>query len=156
MKTLWILTGNRGFAKIFEVQGHGRIVKEVFHLDNPNGLKKSGEILADKPGRGFDRVGGGRHAYSSETEVQDHEQQLFAHQLSKILQEGHDRQAFDELALVAPTHFIGALNTALHENVRKKIIKEVGKDLPLHFTEQERINHLCDYLDLWNRVAKNG
>jgi protein required for attachment to host cells len=151
MKTLWILNGNRGFAKIFEVQGHGRIVKEIFHLDNPNGLKKSGEILADRPGRAFDRMGGARHALSTETSVEDHEQQLFAHQLSKILQEGHDRQAFDELALVAPTHFIGAMNTALHETVRKKIVKEVGKDLPLYVNTQERIDQLCGYLDLWNR-----
>ena len=33
MSTLWVLTANRGFAKIFEVKGCGRQVKEIHHLD---------------------------------------------------------------------------------------------------------------------------
>ena len=154
MKTLWILTGNRGFAKIYEVHGVGRQVKEIVHLDNPNGIKKSGEILSDRPGRAFDKLGGGRHALSTETDVCEHEQQLFAHQLAKKLQEAHDKKAFDELALVVPSHFLGDLKAELHEAVKKKIIKEVPKDLPLHVTEQERIDLLCEYLDLWNHVSK--
>jgi protein required for attachment to host cells len=155
MKTLWILTGNRGFVKIYEVKGHGKQIKEIHHIDNPEGLKKNSEIFSDRPGRAFDRMGGGRHALSSETEYHEHEQQLFAHRLAALLQENHESKAYDELALVGPSHFLGDLNLAIHDGIKKIIIKEVGKDLPIHLSEQERIGHLCEYLDLWNHSSQN-
>jgi hypothetical protein len=40
MDTLWIVSANRSFAKIFEATGLGKHVKEVLHVENPDGRKK--------------------------------------------------------------------------------------------------------------------
>ena len=150
MKTLWIVVANRGFAKIYESKGHGHDIKEIYSVDNPDGRKKSGEILADKPGRAFDSLGGGRHALSTEVSVTAHEQQVFAKKLVGVLEEGNGAKAFDELAIVAPPHFLGALKLHLNQAIAKKVIKEVGKDLPEYISDHERIEQICKYLDLWN------
>lgn len=152
MSTLWVMIANKSFAKIFEVKGLGRHIKEIHHFDNPDGHKKGGEIYSDRPGRSFDRIGGGRHALADDkVDVHDHEQQLFATQLVHVLQDGKNNKAYDELAFVAPSYVLNILSKALPGPLRKCVVKEVAKDLPEYLGEQERIDQLCKYLDLWNR-----
>lgn len=156
MDTMWILTANSSFAKIFEVKGQGRKVKEILHLDFPNGRKKSGEILSDRPGRAFDRLGSTRHALGTEVDVHEHQHKIFAHQLATILHEAYDKNSYKELALVAPPQFLGELKHAVSDAVRKSITKEIGKDLPEYLSEKERIDHLCKYLNLWNQASSSA
>lgn len=150
MKTLWIVVANRGFAKIYESKGHGHEIKEIYNVDNPDGKKKSGDLMADRPGRSFDSKGVGRHALSTEVSPTAHEQQVFAKKIVNVLQEANGAKAFDELAIVAPPHFLGALKLHLPDAIVKKVTKEIGKDLPEYINEHERIEQLCKYLDLWN------
>lgn len=152
MKTLWIVVANRGFAKIYESKGCGHDIKEIYNIDNPDGRKKSGQILTDRPGRSFDSLGGGRHALSTEVGVIEHEQQVFAKKLATTLQGGLEGKQFDEFALVAPPSFLGAMKVELSDGLRKKLKKEVGKDLPENMNEHERVKQLCEYLDLWNHT----
>lgn len=156
MSTMWILAANSSFAKIFEVKGHGKQIKEIRHIDFPKGRQKSGEVNSDRPGRAFDSMGMSRHAYSPEINYHDHENKVFAHQIAELLQEAHENNIFDELALVAPPHFLGELKQAVSNNVKKCISKEINKDLPEHLTEKDRIDHLCKYLDLWNRAGSSS
>lgn len=150
MSTLWILTANSSFAKIYEVKGRGREIKELQHIDNPDGRKKSGEILNDRPGRAFDSMGGGRHALGTQVDVKEHQKQIFAQQLVKLLQEGLEKKSFEELAIVAPAHFLGEIKRIVSDTLKKRIVKEVAKDLNERISEQDRIAQLCGYLDLWN------
>lgn len=152
MGTMWVLTGNASFAKIYEIKGHGKHIKEIHHFDNPEGRMKPGEILQDKPGRTFDRFGPARHALGTEVDVKAHEQKMFASKLCAFLKEGKSNNAFDELALVVPPQFLGDLKDAVDGQVKKIISKEIDKDLPIHLSEQDRIDHLCRYLDLWNHA----
>lgn len=153
MGTMWIVAANSSYAKIFEVKGHGRQIIEVKHLDFPEGRLKSSEVGSDRPGRAFDKFGAGRHAHSPEVSYHEHEQQVFSHKIASILHEAHEQKTFDELALVAPAHFLGYLKQAISNSVKKCIFKEVHKDLPEGLDGRERIDHLCKYLDLWNRCA---
>ena len=150
MATLWILSANSGGAKIFEVKGHGKHIAEIYNIENPDGRKKSGEILSDRPGRAFDRVGGGRHAFSQQNDVHEQAIQVFAHKLEHILKQGHDTKLFDELAILAPPHFLGELKQVLSTEIRKKVVKEVPKDMSERLSEAELIEQLCKYFDLWN------
>lgn len=156
MNTMWIVTANSSFAKIFEVKGRGRQITEVQHIDFPKGRTKSGAVNSDRPGRAFDSVGTGRHAHSPAVSVHDHENKVFAGQLAALLQEAHANHAFNELALIAPPHFLGELKSAISNGVQKCIIKEIHKDLPEYLSEKERIDHLCNYLELWNRASSTG
>lgn len=153
MDTMWIVTANSSFAKIFEVKGHGKQIKEIRHLDFPQARKKGSEINSDRPGRSFDRMGKGRHALSTEVSLHEHENQVFAKQIAEILRIAHDSNSFDQLALVAPPQFLGQLKLALNNGLKKSIVKEIHKDLPEHLSERERIDHLANYLDLWNRAS---
>lgn len=155
MSTLWIVTANSSFAKIFEVQGHGRQIKEVQHIDFPKGRQKGTDINSDRPGRAFDSMGMGRHALSTEVNLHEHENKVFASEIANVLRLAHDSHAFDQLALVAPPHFLGELKLAIGNGVKKTVIKEIGKDLPEHLSEKERIDLLSNYLDLWNRAASS-
>lgn len=152
MSTLWIVTANKSYAKIFEVKGLGKHIKEIHHFDNPDGHKKSGELYSDRPGRSFDKIGGGRHSLTDDkVDFHEQEQHRFATQLAEVLQEGKDSKAFDTIALVAPTPVLNTLNKVLPSPLKKSVVKEVAKDLPEHLGSQERLDQLCKYLDLWNR-----
>jgi len=155
-EVLWIISANRSFAKIYEAKGHGREIKEIQHIENPDGRKKISEIVSDRPGRSFDSVGGGRHALGTQVDAREHELQGFLHKLAHILDEGLKSKAYSQLALVAPPHVLGALVVEISDNVRKVLIKEVGKDLPERISNEERIEMLCKYLDLWNHAKREG
>jgi protein required for attachment to host cells len=148
--TIWVLTANRSFAKVYEVKNLGRDFLEILHLDHPDGRKKGAEIFTDRPGRSFDSVGGGRHALSTAVDVHEHDQQVFTKQLATLLQEGLEKKSFTGIAIVAPSHFLGDLNLVMSPAVKKKVVKEIPRDLPEGLNEKDRIQHLCDYLDLWN------
>jgi protein required for attachment to host cells len=150
MGTMWVIMANNSFAKIFEVRGYGKHIKEIQHIDNPVGRMKPREILQDRPGRAFDRVGAARHALGTEIDVKSHEQKIFASKLAETLKEGRANHSFNELVLIAPPQFLGELKLALDDQVKKSISKEIDKDLPIHLSEKERIESLCRYLDLWN------
>lgn len=148
--TLWVLTANRSFAKVYQVKNLGRDFEEVYHVEHPDGRKKGSEIYSDRPGRAFDSVGGGRHALGETVDAHEHDQQVFTKQLAHYLQEGLENKAYDGLAIVAPAHFLGDLNLVISSAVKKKILKEIPRDLPEGLNEKERIDHICQYLDLWN------
>lgn len=147
---LWILTANKSFAKVYQVTGLGREFHEILHIEHPDGRKKGSEIFTDRPGRAFDSLGGGRHALGKTTDPHQHDQQVFTKQLANVLQEGLEKNSYDALAFVAPSHFLGDLNAAISSAVKKKVLKEIPRDLPEKMDEKQRIEQLCGYLDLWN------
>lgn len=151
--TLWVLTANKSFAKLYEVKNLGRDFHEILHIEHPDGRKKGGDIYSDRPGRAFDSMGGGRHALTNHIDVHEHDQQVFTKQLARILQEGLEKKSYDNLAIVAPSHFLGDLNIVISDAVKRKVLKEIPRDLPEGLNEKERITHLCEYLDLWNHKA---
>ena len=53
----------------------------------------------------------------------------FAHQLSKHLTARLDAHTHPSLVLVAPPHFLGALQKVLSEQVHKHVTKTLSKDL---------------------------
>ena len=155
MTTIWALISNSGFAQIYEIKAGGKDIKEVYNIENPDGRLKNGQILTDKPGRGFDSMGksigkGSAHAYETMWDPHTHEQHIFAHKLNEILKKGKEDRAYDELVLIAPPQFLGELKQVLSDNVRKAVTKEIHKDLPPPIHPKERHEQLSKYLDLWN------
>lgn len=148
MKTLWVLIANNSNAKIFSVKGLGKEITKIHDLDHPNSRKKSGEILTDRPGRAYDRVGVGRHAVGKDPMV--HEHQVFAEKLSEILRKGFDQGSYEEIALIASPQFLGAIRQSLSDPVKKLVGNEVDKDI-VATSEAECIDLMCRYLNLWNR-----
>lgn len=155
---LWVVVANSSYAEIFATEHNGRDFHKVQQIDFPEGRKKSGSMLSDRPGRGFEGAKNspgakfGRHAYSSEVDIHMHEQQVFAHKIADVLRKGRADNAFERLALIAPPQFLGELRIALTDAVRKVLFKEINKDIPSSHNERERIEEICRLLEMQKPV----
>ena len=151
MKKHWVLVANSSYAMILEVKGLGKEIHLLQKIDFPDGRKRDRDINTDKPGRAFASTGAVRHAVGSSVDPHQHEQEIFAHQLSKLLHKAKSEQQFDDLSIIAPAHFLGELKAVLTDQVKHAIAKEVSKDLPATLSNEQRDEHVAKYLDLWNR-----
>jgi protein required for attachment to host cells len=147
METTWILIADRAQARVFENNGPGtglRLVREVPH---PAGRLKNQDINADKPGRSFDSHGQGRHAMSKEHEPTEHVAQMFAKELSTLLEEARTHNRYHKLVLVAEPGFLGELRASLNTPTSALVSDSVRKDLS-HIPERELPSHLGDAVHL--------
>lgn len=147
MKKLWVLVANSSNAKIFSVNGIGKEIKKIHDVEHPDSRKKGREILTDRPGRAYDRVGEGRHAVGKNPLT--HEHQIFAHEIYELVKRGYDSGSFEEIAVIAPPNFLGELRQTMIGPVKNLITQEIDKDI-VSTEEPECINLMCRYLNLWN------
>ena len=128
-KKTWILVAHRTGAALYESRGPGAPLTPLEEMENPAGRLKSSEIESDRPGRAYDRMGGGRHAMSSEQSPAEHIEQVFASQLIDRLERGRLDHAFDRLVMVASPKLLGKLNHALPAPLRALVLGTLAKDL---------------------------
>jgi protein required for attachment to host cells len=137
-KTTWILVAHRAGAILFQSHGPGVPLARIAQIQNPRGRLKAGEVDADRPGRAFDRHGGGRHTHSREESAPDRIESAFALQLAERLEHGRVESAFDRLVLIAPPKMLGKLREALSEPLRGLLVTSLAKDLAHSDGEQVR------------------
>lgn len=125
----WILVAHRTGASVYESPAQGEPLQNIETLTHPEGRLKASEVESDRPGRSFDRVGGGRHSLSSEESVPDHIERAFALQLAERLEQGRRAHAFDRLVLIAPPRLLGMLRDALSTSLQALVVASVDKDL---------------------------
>jgi protein required for attachment to host cells len=142
-KTTWILVAHRAGAVLLQSHGPGLPLERVARVPNPRGRLKAGDVDADRPGRAFDRHGGGRHAHSTEHSVPDHIEAAFVSQLVDRLEQGRAHSAFERLVLIAPAKMLGKLHETLSEPLRGLLVASLPKDLPHSDDEQVR-QHLLE------------
>jgi protein required for attachment to host cells len=128
-KTTWILVAHRAGAVLYQSHGPGVPLACIEQIRNPRGRLKAGELDADKPGRAFDRYGGGRHAYSRQQSGPDHVDAAFAVQLAERLEHARIESSFERLILIAPAKMLGKLREALAEPLRGMVVASLAKDL---------------------------
>ena len=128
-KITWILVGDGSKATVLRSEGWGSGLTPVLHGENPAGAKPTRELGADRPGRGHNRTGTGRHGLEPRVEWQEHEKHQFARRLADILDDAVKARKFDRLVLVAPPKVLGDLRTALGEPTRRRVTAEIDKDL---------------------------
>lgn len=129
MTTTWILVAHRGGARLFEHSGPGKGLQLVEEISHPQGRLKNGDINSDKPGRAFDKFGGGRHSMSKEHEPKEQVAIQFAKQLAETLDRGRTGGHYGKLVLVAEPRFLGELRAALPPHTAALVSAAVDKDL---------------------------
>ena len=129
MDRTWILVAHRGGARLFENKGPGKGLELLQTVDHPAGKLKNKDIDTDQPGRGNDRFGPGRHAYSNEHPSTVHVAEQFAKQLSTLLEDGRSHHRYGRLVLVAEPRFLGNLRAALSTQTAALITGTLDKDL---------------------------
>jgi protein required for attachment to host cells len=138
--TTWVLVAHRSGARLLENPGPGKGLKLLEDIAHPQGRLKNGEINADKPGRAFDKFGGGRHSMSKEHEPVEQVAIMFAKQLGEKLDQGRIHNQYQRLILVAEPRFLGELRATLtsptaalvSDTIDKDLIGVENRDLPKH------------------------
>ena len=145
----WLLIADGSRAKVMEAVSDGSGFRAVEDMTRAIDLPKSGDILADKPGRTFDSVGAGRHTKESPTDPRRHLKREFAGTVIGELRTAMLANRFDRLILVAPPAFLGDLREELPKDLKDKVAGDAASDLT-NTPEQDLPAHLKDILD---RVA---
>jgi protein required for attachment to host cells len=121
------LVADRGGARL--LTGRGRRLRLLDAFAHPQGRLRNRDIDSDRPGRSFDSVGSARHANDTEDRATDHLAEIFAAQLSEILERGRVAHRFGRLVLVADRRFLGKLRQALTVQTLRLVGGSLAKDL---------------------------
>ncbi len=128
-QTTWILIADGARAHIVANQGPGKGLQPVPAQDYTGINVATRELGTDKPGRTFDRAGGGRHSMENRVDWHRFEKQKFAQSMAKVLDKAAGKGAFDRLILVAPPETLGELRSSLGKLASGCVIAELAKDL---------------------------
>ncbi len=142
-RNTWIAVADGGRAAFFTiVPPNGRLRPmpessiEAAHL-------RPREIMADKPGRGFESMGHLRRALAPSSDPSDHAESDFLKSVADWLDVQARADAFDSLVIVAAPRALGMLRKHLSTAVSGRIRAEVAKNL-VHATTDYIENHLRD------------
>lgn len=134
----WIVVAHRAGAIFYESRGPALPLSRALLVENPLGRARSGEIETDRPGRAFDRKGGGRHAMSKEESSTEHVEHEFVQRLLAQLESSHATGAFDRLVLIAPPKMLGRLRQGLAAPLRALLVADMAKDLAMATADDVR------------------
>jgi len=132
MKRTWVLVANKAGARLFERKGlHELHLVEKF--DHPEGTLKEGDLNSDRSGTfGF-------QAIVREDQSVNHENELFANDLTNYLEKGRTDHRFDDFILIAGPGFNGVVKSKLNKQLEKLLFKNIVKEISLE--DEKRI---CD------------
>lgn len=126
--TTWILIANGSEARAYAASGKDTTLEEVDGMEFKSDLRPAREIMADRQGRAFDRVGGQRHAMEYHSDPTDVIQSEFADELCEALSRAQARAAYDRLVIVAPPAMLAKIRKVLPREVRDSVYADLDKD----------------------------
>jgi protein required for attachment to host cells len=139
MTTTWIVAADESRARVLQVTDREQRLTEVESLLNPSGRLQDREIESDAR----DRFPGG-NAWEPRVSAVEHRNELFAKRVGDYLDHARQERRYDQLVLVAPPKFLGALRKELHKEVEKLVADELPKDLSW-LSARDLQQHLGDF-----------
>jgi protein required for attachment to host cells len=136
MTATWIVSANRGHAKIFAQSHANDALQEVDAMENPAARMREGEMETDDLGnrsasKSNHNIGRGPSqpsGYEPNQSPVEHETENFARRLAGYLEKAHQEGRFSHLTLVASPEFLGELRGLLGKNLQKAVETEIHKD----------------------------
>jgi protein required for attachment to host cells len=136
MDAAWIVAANGGRARFFAQPRPGAIPEEVFDMVNPAAREHDDAIVSDRVA-GELAASKSRHnvgqptvpsAYQPHRTPKQHEEDLFARDVSEFLEEAHNQGRFRKLILVASPEFLGVLRKQVQPRLGAIVSLEIDKD----------------------------
>jgi protein required for attachment to host cells len=127
MRATWVLVCDASKGRLFRVGPRRTDWQLIRELEHPQGRAKGRDLVTDRPGRVKQSATPLRPAMDSKPPHQV-ESEAFAHSISKKLESGLAANAYEQLVLIAPPHFLGLLRAALSETVAKRVQVTFDKD----------------------------
>ncbi len=141
----WILLADGARARIVSNAGPGKGIEEVSGMEFSGDKQRTGEVMADRPGRSFDSAGSHRHAMEPPSDPHREMKRDFASDLVQALEDQLAKRAFDRLVLIAAPATLGDLRNAMPKALQDVIYAEVPKDL-VKLPNTDLGSHLADIL----------
>ena len=129
MATTWIVAADESRARVLQVARPERKLEEIESMLNPEGRLQDREMQSDAEPRFSGRAGGGPASDRETQGAVEHAVKVFAREVGRYLEKARTDHRFDELVLVAPPKFLGALRKELDKEVAKLVVQELPKDL---------------------------
>jgi protein required for attachment to host cells len=136
--TTWIVAADSSRARFLQVAHPEKKLVEIEALVNPQARLQDRDLQTDAEPR-FNGHGGvgkpgsaptGGPASDRETQgAVEHSVRVFAKDIGRYLEQARNQHRYDELVLVAPPKFLGALRQELDKEVEKLVAEELPKDL---------------------------
>ena len=104
------------------------VTERVFVDENPS----SHEQGVDRPGRGFAQAGGERRSAMETTDWHELEEHRFTQRVTEALDALVLARGAPALVIVAPPRALADLRSAMHADVKARVVMEINKDLTKH------------------------
>ena len=129
-KAYWVVVADEANATIYSREARTGPLQAWLTIDNTEGRKRTGDLIADRGGRSFDSVGQGRHTMAREksspkTQVAERFARQVAGHIGRLIHDGHCRG----YVLVAPPRFLGQLRDAMAKISDVEPDKTIDKEL---------------------------
>ena len=145
MNTTWIVSADKGRARIFAETEPGQPLQEIEDMVNETARMRVSEIYTDKVGptaaeSSIHNTGGAlpNKQYEQQTTPEELEAQRFAKDICARLQKAHEEGRFKRLALVAEPKFLGVLRMQLDPQLKSLVQLEINKDFSHSNAQQLR------------------
>lgn len=145
MLKTWVIVADRSAARIFEVNSANGKIEEIESLVHPEGRESERELTSDRPGRGFESVGGSRHAYGADGGQVRQGAVEFARLVGRRIGAARNQGEVDRVVLVAAPATLGLLRASLDAPTRQLVVGEYDLNL-VHLKAAEIQAHLPDDL----------
>ena len=138
MATTWIIAADSSRARVLQVADREEKLLEIEDLLNPEARMQNRDLQTDDEPRFNGHGGVGKPGTAptggpgSDREAQgpvEHSVKVFAREIGRYLDKARTEHRYDELVLIAPPKFLGALRGELGKEVEKLVADDVPKNL---------------------------
>ena len=145
MAMIWVVAADSEYARVLEAPTAKGELTEINTLVCSTARQHEQDLVSDRPGRTFDRAGGGRHSMEPTEHAKRTEAVRFAKQIADHIEKGWSQKKYQRLVLIAPPAFLGHLRASLNNNAAKAVSLEIDKNL-VRLEAAELRKHLPEYI----------
>ena len=127
-KKTWVLVADAAKARLFELPQKDANLIEIACYTHPDSRTPGHHPLHGRLPRAQESNSPARHAIEPRTTLRAKHLAEFADVLSDIVRRGRLEGRYDELVLIAPPRFLGALHKRMDPQTLACVVDEVGND----------------------------
>ncbi|MDT8409678.1 MAG: host attachment protein [Wenzhouxiangellaceae bacterium] len=129
MAQVWVLAADASEARLFHREKKFSPLSEAEDWLHTESRLPGRDLEHDRQGKTFSSFGYNQSDNQKHTDPKTREARDFARELAKRLESARSRGEFEHLAIVADPSFLGLLREQLDDETRKRVTREVAKNL---------------------------
>ncbi len=125
----WVLVADSSRANIYSRHKRYSQLEAVQSLTEGQARAKEQDLVADEPGRTFDRAGQGRHAMEPTHTEKEHLRTNFVQRITDVLESARQSGQYKQLIIVAAPAMLGELRGQLDTATLACVVAEFNKEM---------------------------